>query len=78
MAVLFQEWAARAEIPSHVVTMLSNFPHHVHPMAQFSSAIVACNTESKFAKAYSDGANKTSYWEVSEFEPNSAKYVYDS
>ena len=61
----FQEWANRADIPSHVVTMLNNFPSNLHPMAQFSAAIIACNSESKYAKAYSDGAKKTTYWEVS-------------
>ena len=38
-----------------MVTMLNNMPANLHPMAQFSAAIVACNSESKFAKAYSDG-----------------------
>jgi len=27
-------------------------------------AIAACNSESKFAKAYSKGMKKTEYWEV--------------
>jgi len=58
-----KEWANRADIPSHVVTMLNNFPSNLHPMAQFSAAIIACNSESKYAKAYSDGAKKTTYWE---------------
>lgn len=58
-----KEWADRADLPSHVVTMLNNFPSKLHPMAQFSAAITACNSDSKFAKAYADGVNKTSYWE---------------
>lgn len=58
-----KEWASRADIPDHVVTMLSNFPHHLHPMAQFAAAIAALNTESKFEKAYSQGAHKSTYWE---------------
>jgi len=33
-------------------------------MAQFASAIAACNSESKFAQAYSKGVKKTEYWEV--------------
>jgi len=33
-------------------------------MAQFSAAIAACNSESKFAKAYSQGIKKTDFWEV--------------
>ena len=44
--------------------MLNNFPSNLHPMSQFSAAITALNTESKFAKAYADGVKKTKYWEV--------------
>ena len=55
--------AAHADLPSHVVTMLNNFPAHLHPMSQFSAAVTACNTESLFAKAYSDGVHKSTYWE---------------
>merc|ERR1711931_502050 len=61
---LSADWAARAELPSHVVTMLNNFPSHLHPMAQFCAAIAALNSESKFAKAYSEGVHKTKYWET--------------
>jgi len=57
------EWNTRAEIPQHVVTMLNNFPHHLHPMSQFSAAINALQSESKFAKAYSEGVHKSKYWE---------------
>jgi len=60
---LSKMWAERAELPPHVVTMLNNFPQSVHPMSQFSSAVTACNTESQFAKAYSQGIKKTLYWE---------------
>ena len=56
-------WAAHADLPSHVVSMLNNFPSHLHPMSQFSAAVTACNTESVFAKAYSDGVHKSTYWE---------------
>lgn len=59
---LSREWAARAELPQHVVMMLNNFPADLHPMTQFSAAIAALNKESKFAKAYSEGAPKTDYW----------------
>jgi len=33
-------------------------------MSQFSAAIAALNSESKFAKAYADGIHKSKYWEV--------------
>jgi citrate synthase len=61
---LSEDWASRAELPSHVVAMLNNFPAHLHPMAQFSAAIAALNSESKFAKAYSEGVHKSKYWET--------------
>ena len=54
---LSKEWADRAALPSHVVTMLNNFPASMHPMSQFVAAIAALNTESLFAKAYSEGRN---------------------
>jgi len=57
-----KEWAARAELPQHVVMMLNNFPEDVHPMTQFATAIAALNKDSKFAKAYSDGVSKMDYW----------------
>ena len=61
---LSADWASIAELPSHVVTMLKNFPSHLHPMAQFSSAMAALNSESKFAKAYSECVHKSKYWDT--------------
>ena len=43
--------------------MLNNFPTNLHPMSQFSAAVTALNSESKFAKAYADGIHKSKYWE---------------
>ena len=61
---LSKDWASRAELPSHVVTMLNNFPSNLHPMAQFSAAMAALHSESKFSKAYGEGVHKTKYWET--------------
>ncbi|XP_052683208.1 citrate synthase, mitochondrial-like [Crassostrea angulata] len=58
-----KEWNERSPLPNHVITMLNNFPHNLHPMTQFSAAITVLNSESKFAKAYSEGVNKLKYWE---------------
>uniref|UniRef100_A0A8B9VG45 Citrate synthase n=1 Tax=Anas zonorhyncha TaxID=75864 RepID=A0A8B9VG45_9AVES len=58
-----REWAKRAALPSHVVTMLDNFPTNLHPMSQLSAAITALNSESKFARAYAEGINRVKYWE---------------
>ncbi|NWR81883.1 CISY protein, partial [Centropus unirufus] len=60
---LSREWARRAALPSHVVTMLDNFPTNLHPMSQLSAAITALNSESKFARAYAEGIHRAKYWE---------------
>lgn len=60
---LSKEWAKRAALPNHVVTMLNNMPTTLHPMSQFSCAVTALNHDSKFAKAYSQGVSKAKYWE---------------
>ncbi|OWK16579.1 CS, partial [Cervus elaphus hippelaphus] len=59
-----QEWAKRAALPSHVVTMLDNFPTNLHPMSQLSAAVTALNSESNFARAYAEGVNRAKYWEL--------------
>lgn len=50
---LSREWAERAALPQHVVTLLNNLPNTLHPMSQFSAAVTVLNHDSKFAKAYS-------------------------
>merc|ERR1719168_324414 len=44
--------------------MLNNFPANLHPMAQFSAAMAALHSESKFSKAYGEGVHKTKYWDA--------------
>lgn len=61
---LSEEWANRAALPSHVVTMLNNMPNTLHPMSQFAAAVTALNHDSKFVKAYTDGVHKSKYWET--------------
>jgi len=64
VAWLSGEWAARADLPTHVVNMLDQLPNNVHPMSQLSCALTALNTESKFMEAYSKGVHKSLYWEL--------------
>ncbi|CCE62056.1 hypothetical protein TPHA_0B03840 [Tetrapisispora phaffii CBS 4417] len=54
--------ASRSELPEHVVKLLDNLPKNLHPMAQFSMAVTALESESKFAKAYAQGVSKKDYW----------------
>ncbi len=55
-------WARRSHVPNHVFAVIESFPVAAHPMTQFTAAILALQTESKFAKAYSEGINKKEYW----------------
>ena len=57
------ELAEKATLPSHVKGMLDAFPKDLHPMTQLSCAVSALNYDSKFAKAYEKGLNKSDYWE---------------
>lgn len=42
--------------------MIARFPKSMHPMSQFSAAVLGLQTESKFAEAYSRGCPKSEYW----------------
>jgi citrate synthase len=54
---------SRAQLPEHVRRMINAFPKEMHPMTQFSSAVMALQTESVFAQAYRDGTvKKAEYW----------------
>lgn len=55
-------WARRSHVPNHVFDVIESLPASTHPMTQFCVAVLALQTESKFAKAYNDGINKKDYW----------------
>ncbi|VDO98684.1 unnamed protein product [Soboliphyme baturini] len=63
VAAVTDEWNNRAVIPEHVVSLIQNFPRHLHPMAQLVSAVSALSSESKFSKAYNAVIKKSFYWE---------------
>lgn len=60
---LSAELHARAKLPAHVEKLIRSFPKGMHPMTQLSIALMACQTESKFAAAYASGIKKSLYWE---------------
>jgi len=60
---LTDDLRARAKLPAHVEPMIRAFPKTMHPMTQLTAALAACQTDSKFAKAYSAGVHKNEYWE---------------
>ncbi|MBS1688304.1 MAG: citrate (Si)-synthase, eukaryotic [Bacteroidetes bacterium] len=55
-------WARRSHVPNHVFDVIEALPVSTHPMTQFCAAILALQTESKFAKAYAEGISKKEHW----------------
>eukprot|EP00282_Hemiselmis_andersenii_P022004 CAMPEP_0172041828 /NCGR_PEP_ID=MMETSP1041-20130122/25317_1 /TAXON_ID=464988 /ORGANISM="Hemiselmis andersenii, Strain CCMP439" /LENGTH=272 /DNA_ID=CAMNT_0012699973 /DNA_START=42 /DNA_END=857 /DNA_ORIENTATION=+ len=59
---LIDDMNKRAPLPEWIEQTVLNFPKDLHPMTQFSMAILACQRESHFAAAYQKGMKKTEYW----------------
>jgi citrate synthase len=62
---LTAELHSRATLPAHVEPMIRGFPKGMHPMTQLSSAILALQTDSVFAREYAKGTHKSTYWDHS-------------
>src|SRR5947209_3819215 len=56
-------WQRRSHVPNHVFAAIEALPIDTHPMTQFVIAIMALQTESKFAEKYAKGMNKKDYWD---------------
>ncbi|MBN9484204.1 MAG: citrate (Si)-synthase, eukaryotic [Bacteroidetes bacterium 43-93] len=56
-------WARRSHVPNHVFDTIEALPVSTHPMTQFCVAVLALQTESKFAKAYTEGISKKEHWD---------------
>lgn len=61
---LTANWQRRSHVPNHVFAAIEALPKDSHPMTQFVVAIMALQTESKFAERYAKGMNKKDYWEA--------------
>ncbi len=74
----------RSHVPNHVFATIEATPVGTHPMTQFVIAIMALQTESRFAKSYAAGMNKKDYWETTLEDsltliarlPRIAAYIY--
>ena len=81
---LTDQWINRSIVPEHTFKLLDSFPADTHPMTQFSSAIISMQTESCFARRYSEGINKNEYWDATYEDtmnliarlPRVAAYIY--
>lgn len=56
-------WARRSHVPNHVFNVIEALPVSSHPMTQFCAAVLALQTESKFAQAYNEGISKKTHWD---------------
>jgi citrate synthase len=54
--------ARAAKVDPKVESIVRALPNTLHPMTQFSMAILALEGDSLFAKAYHDGVHKKDYW----------------
>ncbi len=60
---VIQDWRSRSTVPRYVHDMLRALPRDTHPMTMFSTAVLAMQRESVFAKRYAEGMKKTDYWD---------------
>jgi citrate synthase len=58
-----EEWKQRAKLPDYLIKVLESLPVDMHPMTQFSLAILALQKDSEFAARYRAGMNKKDYWD---------------
>ena len=56
-------FAERSRVPDYVYKTIDALPVSAHPMTQYVTGIMAMQTESVFAKAYSEGLSKKDYWD---------------
>ena len=78
------ELEKRSNVPNHVFDVINNLPKDMHPMTQFSIAILSLQNGSNFSVSYKSGLNKLDYWDAP-FEdaldliariPRVAAYIY--
>lgn len=55
--------AARSKVPQSVLDAIDALPTDLHPMSQFSIAILAMQQQSVMADEYAKGTHKSLYWE---------------
>ncbi len=77
-------WQRRSHVPNFVFDTIESLPESSHPMTQLVVGIMALQTESQFAKKYSDGMSKKDYWSATFDDamdliarlPRIAAYIY--
>ncbi|MFW6336521.1 MAG: citrate (Si)-synthase [Phycisphaeraceae bacterium] len=54
----------RSDVPDYVWDVLRDLPSEMHPMSMISTALMACERESEFARQYDEGLPKDRHWEA--------------
>lgn len=57
------EFKERSKVPAYVYDVIKALPKDSHPMVMLSTAILAMQKDSKFAKFYNTGFNKMNAWD---------------
>ncbi len=81
---LTDQWTRRSNVPSYVFRTIDALPLEAHPMTQFSIAVMAMQQTSIFVRRYSEGMNKSEYWDATYEDtmnllarlPRVAAYIY--
>lgn len=60
---LSNEWNRRKNVDAETIRILDTLPKEMHPMTQFSIAILSLQKNSIFAKKYDEGMSKSAYWD---------------
>jgi citrate synthase len=63
VAEITKEWQKRSALPGYLLDTLKSLPKGMHPMTQFSLAILALQKESIFEQRYRKGMSKMEHWE---------------
>jgi citrate synthase len=79
-----KEWQKRGELPKYLLDVFKSIPKDMHPMTQFSLAILSLQKDSVFAEKYRAGMSKMEYWDPTYEDvmnllaklPKIAAYIY--
>jgi len=63
VAEITKEWQKRSALPGYLLDTLKSLPKDMHPMTQFSLAILALQKDSIFEQRYRKGMSKMEHWE---------------
>lgn len=81
---LTDQWTRRSNVPTYVFKTIDALPLDAHPMTQLSTAIMAMQQTSVFARRYAEGMNRSEYWDATYEDtmnliarlPRVAAYIY--